>query len=151
MARTDLERRLRGLTHVAQLLNDGEEARARIHAVLLAFPEISPDGMAKLVRATELQKYNPDWPDEPRVPAGNPDGGQWTTDGDSSFVETVVSEHELAMSPECMEEWAAARLFCTNLLTAGLLGKRGYLGFGRTYDQCVRGQVSAACGGNPIG
>ena len=28
-----------------------------------------------------LVKYNPDWEDEPRVPAGNPDGGEWTSEG----------------------------------------------------------------------
>jgi hypothetical protein len=49
---------------------------------LLGFPEIAPEGMAKLVHAADLRKDNPDWEDEPRVPAGNPDGGQWTTDGD---------------------------------------------------------------------
>ncbi len=35
--------------------------------------------MAKLAAIASLRKYNPD---EPRVPAGNPDGGQWTGDSD---------------------------------------------------------------------
>jgi hypothetical protein len=82
MARNDLERRLRGVTRVAQLLQEGEDARARIHAVLLGFPDIAPDGMAKLAAAASLRKDNPDWEDEPRVSAGNPDGGQWTSGGD---------------------------------------------------------------------
>jgi hypothetical protein len=34
--------------------------------------------MAKADRM--LVKDNPDWEDEPRVPAGNPDGGEWTDD-----------------------------------------------------------------------
>ena len=34
--------------------------------------------MAKLAAARDLRKYDPD---EPRVPAGNPDGGQWTSEG----------------------------------------------------------------------
>ena len=74
-----IERRCRGIARATQLLNTGSDALARIHAVLLAFPEISPDGMAKLAAVASLRKYNPD---EPRVPAGNPDGGQWTSGGD---------------------------------------------------------------------
>jgi hypothetical protein len=70
-----------GLARVAQLLAASEDAQARIYAVLLGFPEIPPDGMAKLARAANLRKYGETWEDEPRVPAGNPDGGQWTTDG----------------------------------------------------------------------
>lgn len=76
-----MERWCRGLARVVQLLASGEDARARLHAVLLGFPEIAPDGMAKLARAAGLRKYGDAWEDEPRVPAGNPDGGQWTTDG----------------------------------------------------------------------
>jgi hypothetical protein len=77
-----VERYRRGLARVAELLAAGENARAHIFAVLLGFPEIAPEGMAKLVRAADLRKDNPDWEDEPRVPAGNPDGGQWTSDVD---------------------------------------------------------------------
>jgi hypothetical protein len=75
------ERRCRSLTRVMELLSAGEDARARIHAVLLGFPEIAPEAMAKLARAAGLEKYNPDWEDQSRVPPGNSDGGQWTGDG----------------------------------------------------------------------
>lgn len=75
-----IERCCRGLVRVTQLLGTGKDALAGIHAVLIGFPAITPDGMAKLAAAASLRKYNPDWEDEPRVPAGNPDGGQWTGD-----------------------------------------------------------------------
>jgi len=75
-----IERWACGLARVAELLAEGEAARACIHAVLLGFPEIAPEGMAKLARAA-LRKYGDAWEDEPRVPAGNPDGGQWTSGG----------------------------------------------------------------------
>lgn len=76
-----IERWCHGLARATQLLAAGESARACIHAVLLGFPEIPQDGMAKLARAADLRKYGDAWEDEPRVPAGNPDGGQWTTGG----------------------------------------------------------------------
>lgn len=67
-----------GLAKVADLLAAGDDAYARIYAVLLGFPEIVPKGMAKLARATALQKYNPDWETESRVPPKSPGAGQWT-------------------------------------------------------------------------
>jgi hypothetical protein len=76
-----IERWCHGLARVAQLLAEGEAARACIHAVLLGFPEIPHEGMAKLARAAALRKDDDAWEDEPRVPAGNPDGGEWTSDG----------------------------------------------------------------------
>jgi hypothetical protein len=70
----------RGLADIARLLAAGERAQACIRTVQLAFPEIMPDGMAKLARAASLQKYNPNWEQEPRIPDG-PGGGDWTNDG----------------------------------------------------------------------
>jgi hypothetical protein len=142
------ERRCRGIVRVSQLLESGEDALARIYAVLIGFPEIPQDGMTKLAAVASLRKYNPDWEDEPRIPAGNPDSGQWTTDGEGGSSKSP-SHDDVVMSPECAEEWAAARLLCLDYRSRGLLGR--YSGFGRTYQQCVRGQVSAACGGNPVG
>jgi hypothetical protein len=78
----------RGLFRITQLLETGEDALASIHAVLIGFPEIAPDGMAKLAA---LRKYNPDWEDEPRVPAGNPGGGQWTNDAGGGDFQIAAS------------------------------------------------------------
>lgn len=52
--------------------------------------------------------------------------------------------------PECVEEWAAAKKFCDDLRRRGKLGQDGYRGFGNTYQQCLMGQVSQDCGGNPV-
>jgi len=70
----------RGLADIVRLLNAGEQTQAGIRAVQLALPDVAPDGMAKLAHAAALQKDNPNWLQEPRVPAGHPGGGDWTTD-----------------------------------------------------------------------
>jgi hypothetical protein len=51
--------------------------------------------------------------------------------------------------PECEREWAEARKFCDDLRKRRLLGKDGYRGFGANFYQCVIGQISEDCGGNP--
>jgi hypothetical protein len=102
-----------GLARVTQLLAEGEAARACIHAVLLGFPEIAHEGMAKLAHAANLRKYGDAWEDEPRVPAGNPDGGQWTTDGSVQIAtqgwcdgSDDTGEHELS--------WGTTLMFIIN-------------------------------------
>jgi len=70
--------------HIAQALNDNDIALAQIFGVHAAPDDLDDQQVAKLADAAPLLKENFD-PDEPRVPAGNPDGGQWTTDdGDSA-------------------------------------------------------------------
>ncbi len=49
--------------------------------------------------------------------------------------------------PECVEEWEYAKDFCQRLIENEQLGEDPYRGMGRTYAQCVMGQVSARCGG----
>jgi hypothetical protein len=49
----------------------------------------------------------------------------------------------------CAKEWSEAEEYCKKLRNKGLLGSDAYRGQGKNLDQCVRGQVSAACGGNP--
>jgi hypothetical protein len=70
-----------GLAKVTERLARGEDAHARIYAVLLGFPEIAPEGMAKLAQAAGLGKYGTAWETEARVPAHNPGRGEWTNDG----------------------------------------------------------------------
>lgn len=77
-----VERWCRGLAKVADSIATGQDAYARIYAALLGFPEITPAGMTKLARATTVQKYNPDWDTESRVPPKNPGGGEWTSGGE---------------------------------------------------------------------
>jgi len=77
-----VERWCRGLAKVTELLARGEDAHARIYAVLLGFPKIAPEGMAKLAQAAGLAKYGTAWETEARVPAHNPGGGEWTSGGE---------------------------------------------------------------------
>jgi len=51
---------------------------------------------------------------------------------------------------KCEKEWADAASYCAKLVKERKLGASGYRGVGgRNWDQCLRGQVSADCGGNP--
>ncbi|MEJ0064609.1 MAG: hypothetical protein WDM85_03610 [Caulobacteraceae bacterium] len=52
--------------------------------------------------------------------------------------------------PECVKEWNDAEEYCARLAKQGLLGKDPYRGHGNSFEQCVRGQVSEKCGGNPV-
>lgn len=98
MPASTLERYCRRIGRATELLGSGEDVLAGIHAVLIGLPVISSDGMAKLDRSVSLRKYNPDWEDEPRVPAGIPEGGEWTTDGGTggSTDETSASAIDVA-------------------------------------------------------
>jgi len=79
---SELARRFRTLGKVTAALNQGDVARAAVLALLMRLPVIPQTGLARLADAPHLRKYNPD---QPRVPAGNPDGGEWTSeDGDTS-------------------------------------------------------------------
>ena len=50
---------------------------------------------------------------------------------------------------DCVQQWEDASSFCRGLRDQGVLGQ-SHSWFGRTFDECVRGQVSQKCGGNPI-
>lgn len=84
MSAADLEHCLTGLDRIAKAFDRGDRALAVIMAVHLRLPEIDTPGMAKLAAATDLHKYSPD---QPRVPAGNPDGGEWTSVGETVGAE----------------------------------------------------------------
>ena len=46
-----------------------------------------------------LRKYNPDVADEPRVPPGNPGGGQWTTGGADGTTSAIPTQDGAEASP----------------------------------------------------
>ena len=71
----------RGLQRAAAQLDAEDLARASLEAVTTGFPDLASPAMAKLARFTELQKGGDDWEDQPRVPAGEHGGGQWTIGG----------------------------------------------------------------------
>ena len=73
--------RVAGIERIAKALEIGDHVHARIVAVQLGFPDIPSVGMDKLRRfPPHLRKYSPD---QPRVPAGSPAGGQWAGAGAS--------------------------------------------------------------------
>jgi hypothetical protein len=75
---------------------------------------------AALVKAelrAELRKYNPD---QPRVSAGNPDGGQWTREDGGSQSSTNPTYPSNRMSTERSEEpvrYASLEISLSNVLT----------------------------------
>lgn len=71
----------RRLRRTAAQLEAGNFALASLEAVMMGFPELSPAAMAKLSAFVDLEKAGTAWQDEPRIPAGQPGGGQWTTGG----------------------------------------------------------------------
>jgi len=50
----------------------------------------------------------------------------------------------------CAEEWENAKKYCRELDDQGKLGVGDYRNHGKIFGQCVRGQVSARCGGSPV-
>lgn len=152
-----------GLSTVANALNRGNLALAKIASVQMQLPDLphfsvrhkNAAKLAFLLRRGGLLKEEWDPAKHPRWPAGSPDGqgGEFApTDGDGSETSQGDGTRSTSqiVSDRCAEEWAKAHKFCEDLRTRNLLGTFGHIGFGRTYEQCVRGMVSAACGGNPV-
>jgi hypothetical protein len=81
-----------GLRRVASALEAEDLVLAGIEAVMLALPELDADAMAKLARFADLEKGGDDWCNEPRLPAGQPGGGQWTTGGGGSATERPLHQ-----------------------------------------------------------
>jgi hypothetical protein len=78
----DLESRMGALRVVANALSAGERPRAAIallHARLPALPDLA--AARRMAEADPLAKYSPL---QPRVPKGQPGGGQWTSEGGSA-------------------------------------------------------------------
>jgi hypothetical protein len=89
---------LRGIDVVAQALNRGDIARAKIAAVLTATPELDWDAAARLARAEDrLSKYSPDQSRDWH--------GRWTTGdgGEADHDKAVVAANDLAANEESFE------------------------------------------------
>ena len=66
---------------IAKALNDDQVALAQIHGLHIPVSELDDWQLSRLAGSAPLSKaYNPD---QPRVPAGQPGGGQWTSDDES--------------------------------------------------------------------
>jgi hypothetical protein len=98
--REDVIHRLhRGLGRAAKAIEAGDLCLAGIEAVLLRLPDLTPQALAKLAEVAELEKGGTAWQDEPRVPAGQPDGGQWTTADGASGAPTVPAKPAAPVTP----------------------------------------------------
>lgn len=75
-----VDRCYRGLQRIAARFETGDVALAGIEALMLRLPPIASDRMTKLA-ATRFRKGGDAWKDEPRLPAGQTGGGQWTSGG----------------------------------------------------------------------
>ncbi len=89
---------------------------------------------------------------QPRLPRGQAGGGRWAPGPTSLFKPTPMRSFfdgpvgPMASDPECQREWAVARAMCKGPAPLGATrASRGW-----DYESCVRGIVSARCGGNPI-
>ena len=79
-----VQRLHRGLRRTAAWLESGDLCQAGVEAVMLRVPDLNSTGVAKLAALADLEKRNASWEDQPRLPAGQADGGQWTTGGGGS-------------------------------------------------------------------
>jgi hypothetical protein len=70
-------------------------------------------------------------------------------DGFGRPADGVIPAKGVPRDPECDEEWRQAERNCREWLFSGRLGRR-FSGLGRELEECIRGQVSERCGGNPV-
>jgi hypothetical protein len=75
---------------IAALRREAEVLRRCIDAFCRQLPELR----AEIMKELKAQKYSPD---QPRVPAGNPHGGEWTREGDSGSTDGSSPD---VMTPE---------------------------------------------------
>ena len=68
---------LRQCQRIAVALNDGELALAQIYGLRIPIGQLDDSHLRSLTTYTKAG-FNPD---EPRVPKGDPRGGEWATDG----------------------------------------------------------------------
>ncbi len=148
------------LSRLAKLGHPLEGARRLLLADALmsagVTPEVIVTGLTEGDRtAVAAAKYSPD---QPRVPAGNLDGGQWTREAigpleapmaDRPKSRSAAQQIALVLPDGCEQEWARAREICSALLMVPN-PPRGLSGGYSDIDNCARGFVSERCGGNPV-
>ena len=163
----DLSGKRDALGAIAAALNLGRTALACIATVQMQLPDLPHfekratceeelDELVFLLYRSGILKGDWEPTQHPRWSSGAPDsqGGEFrpADDGGISVERDGISPIQQAqMSPDCLEEWLRAQEYCGWLQSSGRLGVGDYRNFGRSYGQCIRGMVSARCGGNPIG
>jgi hypothetical protein len=71
----------KGLRRASDWLDAGDLARATLEAVLIGVPDLASPAVAKLANIAKLRKGGTAWQDQPRIPAGQTGGGEWTSGG----------------------------------------------------------------------
>src|SRR5665213_3457023 len=88
----DSDRLYRTCGRIAEALENDQLALAQIYGLHLPIDELGARQLRSLAKFAQVNKvgYNPD---EPRVPAGNPQGGEWTAgDGEDAGGAPEASE-----------------------------------------------------------
>jgi hypothetical protein len=105
----------------------------------IIFPDTVVPWMDQILPAKPLPE-TPPFPGEILPPAvGTPD-----------IAVPRTLENPYPEDAGCAQEWQSAKDYCRDFDEQGKLGQGDYEEHGRTYAQCVRGQVSERCGGNPV-
>jgi len=94
-----------GACRITKALAGGEIAFAQIAGLHLPLPELDDAALRRASRAAALIKANFD-PAQPRIPAGSPDGGEWTGGGDASGLQAHLLDAGYNIGPEM---WRIAR------------------------------------------
>ena len=96
----------RGLRRAANWIEAGDIGRASVEALMLGLPDLTSEAMVKLDGIADLEKGGTAWETEPRIPAGQAGGGQWTT-GNGSMPAAAkpvraaaAGRPELALQPQ---------------------------------------------------
>jgi hypothetical protein len=88
----------RSLRQAATWIEEEDLCLASVQAVLLGLPDLTPGAMAKLADIADLEKGGTAWQTEPRIPAGQTGGGQWTTGASAPAVNFKPARHSSAES-----------------------------------------------------
>jgi len=142
----------RGLHRAAGWIDAGDVGRAGIETVNLGLPDLTAEAMIKLAEIADLKKRGDAWRDEPRVPAGQPGGGQWTSDGggaggaatdasDCADIDSRLPVHGGSLVPVSTAAAAVDGFGGTGDLTlpgVARLGRAGLVVFGAAVLQDLR-------------
>ncbi len=121
------------LAAIAESMSKGHHVLARIAAVQLAIPEISPHTVVRLRKiATGLAKFNPNWAIEPRD-----SHGRWSGERSDELRVPVIAP----FSEECLKFIDEAKERCIK----DYARKGGDLGFS-WLRSCIRSYVPIHCG-----
>ncbi len=89
------------------------------------------------------------WEQPFRIPVPPSDGNPGPLALPRAVPREGIPQNPFPRRREYVEEWKAAEKYCMGLWMKGQLGEGDHREAGRTIAQCIMGQVSEKCGGNP--